>query len=48
MTISFRRTCLGAAVLGLLVVAVLGGVLAKLGEGFWEQLWVLARRALSI
>ncbi|MCC6779931.1 MAG: hypothetical protein IT537_25420 [Hyphomicrobiales bacterium] len=29
-------------------VAVLGGILAKLGEGFWEQLWLLARQALSI
>lgn len=33
---------------GWIAVAVLGGVLAKLGEGFWEQLWVLARRVLSI
>jgi hypothetical protein len=33
---------------GWISVAVLGGVLAKLGEGFWEQLWTLARGALQI
>jgi neural Wiskott-Aldrich syndrome protein len=33
---------------GWITIAVLGGVLAKLGEGFWEQLWTLVRRALSI
>jgi neural Wiskott-Aldrich syndrome protein len=33
---------------GWVAVAVFGGVLAKLGEGFWEQLWTLARHALSI
>lgn len=33
---------------GWVAVAVLGGVLAKLGEGFWAQLWALARHALSI
>ena len=34
--------------IGWIGVAVLGGILAKLGEGFWEHLWVLARQALSI
>jgi len=34
--------------IGWISVAVLGGVLAKLGEGFWEQLWALARGALPI
>jgi len=34
--------------LGWIAVAILGGILAKLGEGFWEHLWLLARQALSI
>ena len=34
--------------IGWISVAVLGGLLAKLGEGFWEQLWTLARGALAI
>jgi hypothetical protein len=42
LTRGFRRS------IGWISIAVLGGVLAKLGEGFWEQLWMVARGALSI
>ena len=34
--------------LGWIAVAVLGGVMAKLGEGFWEQGLALVRRLLNI
>jgi neural Wiskott-Aldrich syndrome protein len=34
--------------LGWIAVAVLGGVLAKLGEGFWEQGFAFIRRLLAI